>query len=91
MRLYGITNVYYTDTFDLTNAFTLDQSVYNILLAHITNFEDFADFGMDLSICGDTHGGQVRLPYLGGLINQGLAAGAEGRRGKVCKGPVQHG
>ncbi len=72
VRLYGITNVYYTDTFDLTNAFTLDQSVYNILLAHITNFEDFADFGMDLSICGDTHGGQVRLPYLGGLINQGI-------------------
>lgn len=72
LRLYGITNVYYTDTFDLTNEFTLDQSMYNILAAHITNFEDFAGFGMDLSLCGDTHGGQVRLPYLGGLNNRGI-------------------
>lgn len=72
VRLYGITNVYYTDTFDLTNEFVLDQSVYNILAAHINNFEDFAAFGMDLSLCGDSHGGQVRLPFLGGLINQGV-------------------
>lgn len=71
VRLYGITNVYYTDTFDLTNEFTLDQSYYNILLAHISNFEDFADFGMDLSLCGDSHGGQVRLPFIGGLNNRG--------------------
>ena len=67
IRLYGITNVYYTPTFDLANEFTLDESKYNILLAHITNKEAFADFGMDLCICGDTHGGQVRLPFIGGL------------------------
>ncbi len=72
VRLYGITNVYYTDTFDLTNEFQLDQSCYNILAAHISNFDDFADFGMDLSLCGDSHGGQVRLPWIGGLINQGI-------------------
>lgn len=72
VRLYGITNVYYTDTFDLTNEFQLDQSCYNILAAHISNFDDFADFGMDLSLCGDSHGGQVRLPWMGGLINQGI-------------------
>lgn len=72
VRLYGITNVYYTDTFDLTNEFVLDQSVYNILAAHINNFEDFAAFGMDLSLCGDSHGGQIRLPFVGGLVNQGV-------------------
>ena len=72
VRLYGITNVYYTDTFDLTNEFQLDESCYNILAAHISNFDDFADFGMNLSLCGDSHGGQVRLPWLGGLINQGI-------------------
>lgn len=69
VRLYGITNVYYTETFDLTNEFTLDQSVYNILAAHIAKFEAFADFGMDLSLCGDSHGGQVRLPFVGALTN----------------------
>lgn len=69
VRLYGITNVYYTSTFDLANEFTLDEGVYNILAAHIANFKAFADFGMDLSLCGDSHGGQVRLPYFGGLIH----------------------
>ncbi len=67
IRLYGITNVYYSPTFDLNNEFTLDESRYNILLAHISNKEAFASFGMDLCICGDTHGGQVRLPFIGGL------------------------
>lgn len=72
IRLYGITNVYYTDTFDLTNEFIIDESKFNLLAAHISNFQAFSDFGMDLSICGDSHGGQVRLPFLGGLINRGI-------------------
>lgn len=72
IRLYGITNVYYSDTFDLANEFTLDDRVYNILAAHISNFEAFADFGMDLSICGDSHGGQVRFPVVGALINRNI-------------------
>ncbi len=67
IRLYGITNVYYSPTFDLNNEFTLDESRYNILIAHICNKEDFTSFGMDLCLCGDTHGGQVRLPFIGGL------------------------
>ncbi len=67
LRLYGITNVYYSPTFDLNNEFTLDKNRYNILLAHISNKEAFSSFSMDLCICGDTHGGQVRLPFVGGL------------------------
>ncbi len=67
IRIYGINNVYYSSTFDLNNEFTLDESRYNILLAHTCNKEKFASFGMDLCICGDTHGGQVRLPFVGGL------------------------
>lgn len=67
IRIYGITNVYFSPTFDLTNEFTLDSSKYNILLSHICNEEAFARFGLDLCICGDTHGGQVRLPFIGGL------------------------
>lgn len=67
IRLYGITNVYYSPTFDLKNEFTLDEDKYNILLAHISNKVAFAGFGMDLCLCGDTHGGQVRLPIVGGL------------------------
>lgn len=67
IRIYGINNVYYSPTFDLNNEFTLDKSKYNILLAHICNKEKFASFGMDLCLCGDTHGGQMRLPFVGGI------------------------
>ena len=67
-----ISNVYYSPTFNLKNAFTLDESRLNILLAHSENMEDFADFGLDLVLCGDTHGGQVRLPYAGALVNNGI-------------------
>lgn len=72
VRLYGISNVYYSSTFDLSNEFTLDENVFNILAAHIPNFEAFADFGIDLSLCGDSHGGQVRLPFVGGFNNGGI-------------------
>lgn len=72
VTLYGINNVYYSPTFNLKNAFTLDESRLNILLAHSENMEDFADFGLDLVLCGDTHGGQVRLPYAGALVNNGI-------------------
>ena len=67
IRLHGVNNVYYSPTFDLHNEFTLDKSKYNILLAHSCNKEKFASFGMDLCICGDTHGGQIRLPFAGGV------------------------
>lgn len=67
LHLYGINNVYYTDSFDLANEFILDEGAYNILLAHIQNFSKFASFGIDLSLCGDTHGGQVRLPFVGAV------------------------
>ena len=72
VRLYGISNVYYSSTFDLANEFTLDEGIFNILAAHIPNFEAFADFGIDLSLCGDSHGGQVRLPFVGGFNNGGV-------------------
>lgn len=71
INLYGITNVYYTPTFDLHNAFRLDKSAYNILAAHIANAGAFDDFGVDLSVCGDSHGGQIRIPYYGAIYNQG--------------------
>lgn len=67
IKIYGINNVYFTPTFDLCNEFTLDSGKYNLLLSHICNEEKFAAFGMDLCLCGDTHGGQVRLPVIGGV------------------------
>lgn len=71
IRLYGINSLYYTSTFDLSREFELDTTSYNIMLAHISNMDAFSKFGVDLAICGDTHGGQVRLPFLGPIVYQG--------------------
>ena len=62
-QIMGIDNVYYTDTFDLNNEFTLRADCYNILMAHIPNFEKFASFGADLTLCADTHGEMIQLPF----------------------------
>ena len=48
---------------------------YTILLSHRPElFECYADAGMDLVFSGHAHGGQFRLPFVGGLVapNQGF-------------------
>ncbi|MDE5558121.1 MAG: metallophosphoesterase [Ruminococcus sp.] len=69
IQLFGIDNVYYSPTFNLHNAFSINPECYSILMAHIPNYEKFADFGTDLTICADTHGGMVQLPFLGAMID----------------------
>lgn len=69
IQIMGIDNVYYSPTFNLNNEFSLNDDYYSILMAHIPNYEKFADFGTDLTICADTHGGMVQLPFLGAMID----------------------
>lgn len=41
---------------------------YTILLSHRPElFQVYADYGMDLSLAGHAHGGQFRIPFVGGL------------------------
>jgi hypothetical protein len=63
VQILGIDNVYFSSTFDLNNVFTPAQDCYTILMAHIPNYEAYASFGADLTICGDTHGGMIQLPF----------------------------
>lgn len=72
IHLYGINNEYYSSTFNLNNAFDIDNENFTLLLAHASYFQAFADFGIDLSLCGDTHGGQVQLPFIGAIFNRGI-------------------
>ena len=48
---------------------------FTLLLSHRPEmFDTYADFGIDLVLSGHAHGGQFRLPFIGGVVapNQGF-------------------
>ena len=52
-----------------------EKDGFTILLSHRPElFDAYTDHGMDLVLSGHAHGGQFRLPFIGGLVapNQGL-------------------
>ena len=49
-----------------------ETEIYTVLLAHRPELiETYADYGADLVLSGHAHGGQVRLPFAGGLFAPG--------------------
>lgn len=53
----------------------LSSCEFTVLLSHRPDFfENYTEAGVDLALCGHVHGGQFRLPFIGGLYgpNQGL-------------------
>ena len=49
-----------------------DESKFNILMYHCSNYFDLiSNYGYDMIFAGHTHGGVVRLPFIGGLIGNG--------------------
>lgn len=63
LQIMGIDNAYYSSTFDLRNEFTVRDDCFSLLLAHIPNYDKLSVFGADLTLCADTHGEMVQLPF----------------------------
>lgn len=85
IRLLGLNDPDFTETGDayedaaMTNTKLKDISgegnKYTILLSHRPElFDVYVDNGIDLVLSGHAHGGQVRLPFVGGFVapNQGF-------------------
>lgn len=48
-----------------------DANRFTIVLTHIFDIDNSEEFGADLTLSGDTHGGIVRLPCLGAVYYEG--------------------
>lgn len=81
--LYGIENLEALDTYEEKNKAMIEEVLNNkinkngftLMLAHRPEyFEIYQDYDLDLVLTGHAHGGQFRIPFIGGLYapNQGL-------------------
>jgi len=60
-----------------------DGKRYSVLLAHSPRIRDrLGSYAPDLILCGHTHGGQVRLPFVGAVIAPGEGLFPEFNKGK---------
>ncbi|MCM1200961.1 MAG: metallophosphoesterase [Bacteroides fragilis] len=74
-HFYGYERNYTTLIRKHLDSFTISDKTFNILLSHRPElFNLYSSYNFDLVLCGHAHGGQFRLPFIGGLIapNQGL-------------------
>lgn len=64
-----------TVTKDVLSELISDEDIFTILLSHRPElFDAYVEYKADLVFSGHAHGGQFRLPFIGGIVapNQGL-------------------
>ncbi|MEN2767925.1 metallophosphoesterase [Ornithinibacillus xuwenensis] len=75
INLVGIDDVS-TNHENMSAAFVnVDKTNYTVLLSHAPNVvEEYEDISADLILSGHTHGGQIRVPFIGAIVapDQGL-------------------
>ena len=70
LNLVGVDNVSINKDNSKKAFSNIDQAQYTILLSHSPNIieKKYNDISADLILSGHTHGGQVRIPYIGALV-----------------------
>lgn len=57
--------------YDISNYLKRNEERFTIVLSHIFNHGAAEKFRADLTLCGDTHGGIIRFPFLGAAYYEG--------------------
>ncbi|MCT2535713.1 metallophosphoesterase [Aquibacillus koreensis] len=68
-QLVGVANAS-TGHHQLSRALAnIKNDYYTVLLSHAPNIiDEYHDASVDLTLCGHTHGGQIRLPLVGAIV-----------------------
>lgn len=73
LSLVGLHDNWFTDVPETVSALVPSAGECTVLLAHRPEFADsYAEAGADLVLSGHVHGGQFRLPFIGGLLSPGI-------------------
>ncbi|MBQ9832847.1 MAG: metallophosphoesterase [Clostridia bacterium] len=77
IQIIGVDDPSFNNVYSIGNELKRlnDENAYTVLLSHRPElFREYVESEIDLTLSGHAHGGQFRLPFVGGIIapNQGL-------------------
>ncbi len=88
IKLAGVNDFFFPGDFkENIMHLTEDKEIYTVLLSHRPEYFDlYAESGADLVFSGHAHGGQVRIPFVGGIAAPGQGFFPKYDSGKFTSG-----